>query len=287
MKLIHLNQNGDSLKSKQFVVNGFNRKESMIGNFNSITPLSDGGFLITATTDTVNAIYPNGSYMGMVVKVDSALKIKWHYVHRTPDVDEYAFTKAKELTDGTILVLGFKFRPSQGGNGFQIYRFSPGGQLKNVYPFTSSICSQVWGITFDALADTTYLIGGRCGNNPPITYGFYVAKVKIPGLPPVVPPFTITATKEETLLTGTNLGQSYPNPTAGEAIIPYTLPKSYGKASIQIREIATGRELRKYELKPGSNSLTVNVSSLSSGLYLYSLVVDEKPVATKKLAVMK
>jgi hypothetical protein len=289
IKLMRVSQQGDSLDAKQLIVTNPNRNESMSPNVNSITALSDGGFLLTAATDTTTAT--TAAVMGMVVKVDSAFNVQWHYVHRTPTLETYVFTKAKELTDGSLLVLGFKQTPISGANlnGFQLYHFDSQGQLMATYPFTSSICSQVWGITFDALNDSTFMVGGRCGNNPPVSFGFYVAKVKVAGLPPVVPPFNvpaITGTKEE-FLAGITLGQSYPNPAAAEAIIPYALPKNYYKASILIREIATGREIRKYDLKRNSSSLSVDVSSLSNGLYLYSLVVDDKPVSNRKLAVMK
>ena len=286
-RLLLLNQNGDTLKDRQFQIRGYSDQEGMWANLNSITPLSDGGFLYTGYSDTATTIYPNGTDMGMLVKLDSSLNVKWSYIHRTPNVDGYVFSKAKELADSTIVVLAFNLRPGSGVaiNKFELFRFRPNGTLKDVYSFTSSICSDIQGFTLDALADSSFMVGGRCRNSN--SYGFYVAKVKVPGLPPVMPPFTITATKEELLLAGTSLGQSYPNPTAAEATIPYSLPKNYSKASIMIREIATGREIRKYDLKRNSSSLTVEVGSLSSGLYLYSLVVDEKPIATKKLAVMK
>lgn len=130
------------------------------------------------------------------------------------------------------------------------------------------------------------MIGGRCGNFNPDNYGFYVAKVKILGLPLPLPPVNISGTNEE-LISGIGLGQSYPNPTAAEAIIPYKLPKNYRQASIIIREIATGREIKSYELKRNESILKLDLRNFSNGMYLYSLVVDEKPIATKKLAVMK
>jgi hypothetical protein len=289
LKLMVFNQNGDSLKGKQINVNGPNRSESMYSAFSSVTPLSDGGYLLTANLDTVTSSFPNGIAMGMVVKVDSSLNLVWKYIHRTPAVDEYVFTKAKELADGSVIVLGFKFRPAQGGNGFQLYRFNAQGVLKNVYPFTSSICTQTWGVTLDALPDSTFMIGGRCGNNPPVTYGFYVAKVKIPGLPAVLPPImpgTVTGLAAEQSKPESYLGQSYPNPTTSTAIIPYSLPVSSKQAQIIVRDI-TGREVGKYELKKNSSNLEVNLSNLHNGLYTYTLVADGKPVATKKLAVMK
>jgi hypothetical protein len=82
------------------------------------------------------------------------------------------------------------------------------------------------------------------------------------------------------------LGQSYPNPTTEAAIIPYNLPVSSKNAQLIIRDI-TGREVGNYALKKNSSSLEINLSNLHNGLYTYSLIADGKPVATKKLAVMK
>lgn len=83
-----------------------------------------------------------------------------------------------------------------------------------------------------------------------------------------------------------SLGQSYPNPATETTIIPYTWPVTAKQASIIIRDI-TSREVRKYALPKNSNSLEVNVSGLRNGLYTYTLVVDEKPLATEKLAILK
>lgn len=284
-----LNQNGDSLKGKQLVLTTANRFESLYAHYNSLLPLSDGGFLYTGYVDTITSVYPNGIGLGTIVKLDSSFNVRWKYIHRTPTTDGYVFTKSRELADGSVLVVGFKMRTSQGGNGFQFYHFDQQGYLLNIYPFTSSICTQVWGITLDVLNDSTFMVGGRCGNNPPITYGYYVAKVKIPGLPHVLPlitPGTVTGLASEQSKTELYLGQSYPNPAAETAIIPYSLPVKYKQAQIQIRDI-TGREVRGYQLKAGNSNLEVNISNLSNGLYTYTLVADEKPVSTKKLAVMK
>lgn len=287
--MLLLNQNGDSLNGKQLILTIPNRFESLYAHYNSLLPLSGGGFLYTGYVDTVTSAYPNGLGLGTIVKVDSSFNVQWKYIHRTPATDGYIFTKAKELEDSTILVLGFKFRPAQGSNGFQLYHFAKKGNLLAIYPFTSSICSQVYGITFDALNDSTYVIGGRCGDNPPVTYGYYVAKVKLPGISqPMAPllPGWVTGITPEQNKAEIYLGQSYPNPASEIAIIPYTLPVATKQAQIIIRDI-TGRELGKYEIRKSSSSLEVNLSNLQNGLYTCTLVTDGKPVATKKLAVMK
>jgi hypothetical protein len=289
VKLMLINQNGDSLLGRQLVVHGINRDEFVGYNFNSVTPLSDGGYLITADVDTITSTYPNGTRMGMLVKVDRNLNMLWHKEIRNAASDFYMLTKTRELTDGSLLVLGYKYWPKQNSNIFQLYRFSPNGQLLATYPFTSSICTSLLITSLDALPDSTYMIGGSCGNNPPVSYGFYVAKVKIPGLPqPMAPmlPGWLTGISADQNQPELYLGQSYPNPTAETAIIPYTLPVSSKQAQIIIRDI-TGREIEKYEIRKNSSSLEVNLSNLHNGLYTYTLVADGKPIGTKKLAVMK
>ncbi|MBK0404290.1 T9SS type A sorting domain-containing protein [Adhaeribacter sp. BT258] len=286
LKLLLVNQNGDSVLGRKITIIGDpNRHERMMFNGCIIIPLSDNGFLMAAEIDTVN-----GQMLGMVVKVNANLQPQWHYIHRTLP-NNVVFIKAKELTDSSVVVLGFNRQVTTGtqNNQFFLYHFSKRGTLQNIYPFTSTVGSQIRPLILQALPDSSFIIGGRAATTAQFfPLAFYLAKVKIPGLPPAMPaPAIVSGTKPGYSTAEINLGQSYPNPTASEAIIPYALPKNYSNASILIRDIATGRAIGKYQLKRNSRSLTVDVSNLSSGLYLYSLVVDEKPVATKKLAVMK
>ncbi|HSI90649.1 MAG TPA: hypothetical protein VK927_05995, partial [Adhaeribacter sp.] len=107
IRMLLLNQNGDSLLGKQIVVTGPNRLESMYDGFNGVLPLSDGGYLLTARTDTI-LNPPYRQYLGMAVRLDANMNVIWKYVHRNQNTEEYVFSKAKELTDGSILVLGFQ-----------------------------------------------------------------------------------------------------------------------------------------------------------------------------------
>ncbi|MBK0402238.1 T9SS type A sorting domain-containing protein [Adhaeribacter sp. BT258] len=291
LKLLLVNQQGDSVLGRILSIIGSNRVERVSSAISSVTPLLDGGFLLAAEIDTTVTGGP--SKLGMVVKVNASLQPVWHYINRSV-TDNVFFTRSRELTDGSMVVLGFerKGTGSMPGDKFFLYRFNPTGSLLNIYTFTSTIATQVQTTTLEALPDSSFIIGGNgvVTPAPNLSAGFYVAKVKIAGLAPALPlpgPIKVTGTKEDAFLAGTTLGQSYPNPTAAEAIISYSLPKNYTKARIMIREIATGREIKDFELKRNTSSLTVDLSGLSNGLYLYSLVVDDKPVATKKLAVIK
>lgn len=256
-----------------------------------LVKLLNGGYLITGTVDTTNTSAGINSKLGFVAKVDANLQLVWKYIHRQPPVlpNSAYFTKANELKDGSIMVLGQNMalrNSNTPNNGFELYRLSAIGKLLASYPFTSNLYPSLYLNTLEALPDSSFIIGGQCRTAGNAQTGFYIAKVKIPNLP-AGRPSVIMANEKELAGANTNLGQSYPNPTASEAIIPYNLPKNYRQASLIIREIATGREIRSYNLKPGSNSLKADVGNLSNGLYLYTLVIDDKPIATKKLAVMK
>jgi hypothetical protein len=163
LKLMLLNQNGDSLLGKNLVVTCAACFESMTAGVGDVLPLSDGGFLINADVDTI--VGTTITYRGMLVKVDSTLNLQWHYVHRTAalPIEYFTFTSMKELADHTILALGYKRSPNF-NSSFQLYRFSSTGQLLNIYPFLSNMCNEIWATTLDALNDSTFMVGGRCGN---------------------------------------------------------------------------------------------------------------------------
>jgi hypothetical protein len=152
----------------------------------------------------------------------------------------------------------------------------------NIYPFTSAISSWVSLYTFNALPDSSFVVGGL---NKDISvsnhYGYYAARIKLPGLKG-----RVTATKPDLAAAGFTLGQSYPNPASESAIIPFNLPNRYKQANIIIRDI-TGRKVGDYAIKKHSSSLEVSLRNFSSGLYTYTLLVDEKPAATKKLSVIR
>jgi hypothetical protein len=98
--------------------------------------------------------------------------------------------------------------------------------------------------------------------------------------------FSTAATKPELETANFTLGQSYPNPARESTIIPFNLPNNYKQADILIQDI-TGREIGNYAIKKQSSTLEVSLSNSSNGLYTYTLLVDEKPVTSKKLNVIR
>jgi hypothetical protein len=88
-----------------------------------------------------------------------------------------------------------------------------------------------------------------------------------------------------TFLSEAELGEVTPNPVKGAASIQYTIPEGSNRAQLLITD-ALGRSIRQLTLST-SGAINIDVSSLASGVYNYSLIVDNKTVATKKMTVVK
>lgn len=80
------------------------------------------------------------------------------------------------------------------------------------------------------------------------------------------------------------LHQSVPNPGDTKVTIGYHLARTYTSAVITLYGM-DGKEVRSYSVLPGEGdgAIEVALSDLSSGVYLYRLVVDGRSVDAKKL----
>jgi hypothetical protein len=279
IKLQLINANGDSLNSNVLNLHGLNRTEAIQTAHHNVIRLSDGGFLMNAWIDTT--INGGWAFLGMLVKVDSNLQPVWKHVYRPFFTPWRNFIKAEELADGSIIAVGYDMSSSvqPATSNIYLHHISAQGAPINLYTFPSTY-SYLFLETVQAMPDSSLIVGGTC-YMPGNYRGFYAAKLKVQGLPKV-----ISGLPAESIRQKIELGQSFPNPTTSTAIIPYNLPISYKQAQIVIRDI-TGREVGNYALKKNSSSLEVNLSNLHNGLYTYTLVADGKPIATKKLAVMR
>jgi hypothetical protein len=76
---------------------------------------------------------------------------------------------------------------------------------------------------------------------------------------------------------GFNVGQNYPNPSATSTIVPFNVVQK-GAGSITVRNVM-GQVIATYDLGiviPGSQSYEMNTSSLSSGVYTYTVRVGSE-----------
>jgi hypothetical protein len=105
--------------------------------------------------------------------------------------------------------------------------------------------------------------------------------VKTAGTSSTVP--TQPATK--LLLTSTSLKQNNPNPFTGATTIHYSLPAGFRASQIIIWD-NNGKAIKQVQLNTaGNGAVNIDASTLGSGTYNYSLVVDGKVIESKKMIV--
>lgn len=87
---------------------------------------------------------------------------------------------------------------------------------------------------------------------------------------------------------GSGLGNATPNPATNTTTIDvYIAPADEGRRPTLVLRDAMGREHFRKDLKGGNNYITINTEKLASGMYIYSLVVNEKELESKKLSVAR
>jgi hypothetical protein len=83
------------------------------------------------------------------------------------------------------------------------------------------------------------------------------------------------------------LSQNTPNPFSGSTTISYSLPANTKNASIALFDL-TGKMLFKFDnIINGKSQVVIDGNKLSSGIYLYSLLVDGAEMITKRMIVNK
>ena len=83
------------------------------------------------------------------------------------------------------------------------------------------------------------------------------------------------------------LEQNIPNPFANTTTIPYTLPQKFITAQIIIND-KNGNAVKQVKISGfGKGLVNVDATSISSGTYTYSLIIDEKIISTKQMILIK
>ncbi len=91
---------------------------------------------------------------------------------------------------------------------------------------------------------------------------------------------------EEEVSTDTYLGNCLPNPAKDETVIYFYVPEEASKGILHINNAASGAFIKEYTVT-GKDYITLNLNDFASGVYTYTLQVNDIPVATKKLVVVK
>jgi hypothetical protein len=82
------------------------------------------------------------------------------------------------------------------------------------------------------------------------------------------------------------LYQNTPNPFNGVTEIRYRIPQSYTDANIMIFDM-NGKKIKSIAVQGAEGSVSVSASEMAAGLYLYSLIIDGREIATKRMVVNK
>jgi hypothetical protein len=82
------------------------------------------------------------------------------------------------------------------------------------------------------------------------------------------------------------LYQNTPNPFTEKTAIRFALPSSFNSAHIYIFNMQ-GALLKQIALSKGQTNIVISGSDLSAGMYLYSLIVDNREIDTKRMILTK
>jgi poly(beta-D-mannuronate) lyase len=81
------------------------------------------------------------------------------------------------------------------------------------------------------------------------------------------------------------LGQNIPNPFKSEAYIPLHIPYDCSSASLLITNAHTGQFVKLIPVKPGEARVHIDAAGYAAGIYVYTLYVNGKAAAARKLVV--
>jgi hypothetical protein len=88
-------------------------------------------------------------------------------------------------------------------------------------------------------------------------------------------------------ISSASLQQNIPNPFNHTTTINYTLPQTYSSAKIIVTD-NSGKTLKELSINAkGKGSLNIDASTLASGAYQYSLIVDGRLIDTKQMVLAK
>ncbi|HXB41583.1 MAG TPA: T9SS type A sorting domain-containing protein [Bacteroidia bacterium] len=82
------------------------------------------------------------------------------------------------------------------------------------------------------------------------------------------------------------VGNAYPNPTNGNTIIEYNLPKNINQGEIVFYDLQ-GTEIKRFKVDRTFNSLLISTSDIPAGTYYYQLQTSGNTSAGKKMVVVK
>ena len=116
-----------------------------------------------------------------------------------------------------------------------------------------------------------------------------IEELKSPSTPLLPQPITTKSVAQNSSSISNDIDEAYmsqnaPNPFSGEAEIIYQVPQTAISAYIGIYNL-NGLQIQQYPLEKGAGTVTISAGNLSSGIYIYSLIIDGEEVETRRMVV--
>lgn len=90
-------------------------------------------------------------------------------------------------------------------------------------------------------------------------------------------------TKIDKINSNFSLEQNVPNPFTNETIINYVVPEN-SNSSLSIFDL-TGKLIKDYSLNSTSGQIKVNSSDIGKGIFIYSIIMDNTEILSKKMII--
>lgn len=87
-------------------------------------------------------------------------------------------------------------------------------------------------------------------------------------------------------VSGSKLAQNVPNPFGRETKIGFSLSNDFQQGFIGIYNL-NGQEVRKINVQKEQTEITINADQLEAGMYVYSLIVNNNLIDSKKMVISK
>jgi hypothetical protein len=79
---------------------------------------------------------------------------------------------------------------------------------------------------------------------------------------------------------------AYPNPANSFTTFDYSIPQSFGKASIVVHNLL-GAAVKEININDREGKLVVNTSDLIEGMYFYTVIIDNETIVSRKLVIKR
>ncbi len=255
--LTRINSQGDTLWTNRWGTPVFDQAKEIL-------PCHDGGFIVAATKSYMS------DYKGILLKLDEQGNEIWMQTYHDYDGDE--IHSAKPTLDGGYIIAGEHTPSTSTRSNFWVMKTDQQGNTIKSFE----------------LGDGSDFYGGRCilqcEDGSYIAVGYNTAEGLIIKFSPS---FGVLGTEEPTNTSASSLNQNIPNPFQNNTSISWRTQRS-GHVVVKLFDI-TGREIKvltdEYQ-QPGDHKVTVDVSELPAGSYLYQLRAGNE-IETKKMMIIK